>query len=137
MFRIPVSSLPLKKQHLLAKSMTKPPMYITIEKHDYDKIARAVVYELQIGVQHGQDIVTTTIRKRFSEMDRLDKTIRAALCNHTNFPQFPPKKWIGNTNEAFIQQRTEDLDRYLIQLLRVPGIIENSDFKQFFDIQTQ
>lgn len=130
MFRIPVSSLPIKKQQLLAKSITKPPMYITIEKHEYDKIARAVIYELQIGIQHGQDIDTHLVRTRFSEMDRFDKAIRKTVAE---LPQFPAKKWIGNTTEAFIKQRTEDLQNYIVELLRIPGITEKPEFQKLFD----
>ena len=134
MFRIPVSSLPLQKKQLLSKCVSMPPMYITIEKHKYDEIARAVVYEIQIGIQHGNDINTNTIRTRYSEMDNLDKQIRGTLGNGAQLRQFPAKKWIGNRDEEFLKQRSSELQDYMIQLLKVPGILQNLHFRKFFDI---
>ena len=109
-------------------------MYITIERHEYDKTARAVVYEIQIGIQHDSDITTNTIRARYSEMDMLDRKIRETLDENVELRPFPAKKWIGNTSEAFIQQRTQDLQDYMTQLLKVPGILDNEHFRQFFKI---
>ena len=132
MFRIPVSSLPLDKQRLLEQSITFPPMYIFIQSHKYDWDLQAVMYEIQIGIQSMNDIVITTYKMRFSDLQKMDKTLRKIDAYKDRLPKFPPKKWFGNTNAKFLQQRQIELQNYLNVLTQDFNIQKSSEFHEVF-----
>jgi hypothetical protein len=133
MFRIPVTSLPLKKRQMLAESRSRPPMYISIEDYHYDNSIGATVYTIQIGIQHGPDVSVHTINSRFAEISKFNDTLAQEKADvRTN--EFPKKKWFGNTKPEFVKQRSEDLENYLSGLTGIPGIIGKKNFRDFFGI---
>lgn len=131
MFRIPISSLPLQKQKLLEQSVTSPPMYIFIQNHKYDWDLQAVIYEIQIGIKNFNDIVISNYKLRFSDLEKMDKSLRQ-INNYKNLPKFPPKKWFGNTNANFLQKRQNELQNYLNTLTQDLDIQKFSQFLEIF-----
>ncbi|KAK8885273.1 Sorting nexin-29 [Tritrichomonas musculus] len=134
MLRIPLTSLPLKKQKLLAESPLQTPTFISIEGHHYDKSVSAVIYEIQVGFQCGHDVITENIKARFSDFERLDKVIRPILDKYNYTCPFPPKRWFGNTEESFICEREESLRTYIATTLKSPEVNHSKEFLSFFHL---
>jgi hypothetical protein len=120
MSRIPLDSLGQQKRELLANSQTTPPIYIFIEKYHYEEGLKAVIYDCQIGIQDNTDVIIRIVKTRFSDL--------AAL------RPFPPKRWFGNTDDAFLSRRRMELQEYLASLTRVSGILREHAFRKFAKI---
>ena len=50
---------------------------------------------------------------------------------------FPPKKFFGNKDEAFLKNRAEMLQKYLTNLVRVSGILTVPAFCRCFEINSK
>lgn len=136
MLVIPLSSLPLKKQYLLSKSPLNPPMYAIIESHHYDVELNAIFYDLQIGVQKGQDVHCSMIMLRYSELEKFQKKLITSFPDISDLIQyFPPKKWFNNTNENFILEREKGLQNFLTVIFEIPSITETDSFKSLFKLK--
>jgi hypothetical protein len=46
-------------------------------------------------------------------------------------PKIPQKKWIGNTNTAFVQKRCRKLQKFLNDLAQLKGIFERHEMLDF------
>lgn len=134
MLRIPISSLPLRKQKLLANSPLATPTYISIEGHHYDSTVCAIIYEIQVGLQCGHDVITENLKARFSDFEKLDKALRPILDKNHYCCQLPPKRWFGNTEESFVCEREESLRNYIEHFLSNPEISKSKEFQSFFHL---
>jgi hypothetical protein len=134
MLRFPISSLTLTKQKMLTTCASVPRFYVTVEGHEHDSNLGAVVYNLQVGIQDGKDVVTHTIQARFSQMEVLDKKLRGSLAGCAAAKPFPPKQWLFNTNERFVRTRSADLQRYFDSLVQVRNLGTNPEFCGFFQM---
>ncbi|KAK8870661.1 Sorting nexin-29 [Tritrichomonas musculus] len=135
MIVIPLSSLPLKKQYILSKSPLNPPMYATIEGHHYHKTQNAIYYDIQIGIQKGQDVICSMVMLRYSELEQLQKTLVNSFPDIEVLEKFPPKRWFNNTNEAFILEREKGLQNFLTVIFAIPAVTETDAFKSLFKLE--
>lgn len=130
-----VETLAQKKQTQLSLSVTEPRLYIVINGYEYDINLDAYLYTVEIGLQN-DDIVDIKTRKiRYSQMYEFDQKIRPYFQEFRYLLPFPPKKYIGNKNPEFITSRMEQLQTYLGNLVRIPGICTSDAFMQTFRIQ--
>lgn len=130
-----VETLAQKKQTQLSLSVTEPRLYIVINGYEYDFNLDAYLYTVEIGLQN-EDIVDIKTRKiRYSQMYEFDKKIRPFFQEFRYLLPFPPKKYIGNKNPDFITSRMEQLQTYLGNLVRIPGICTSDAFMQTFRLQ--
>jgi hypothetical protein len=61
---------------------------------------------------------TFHIKDRFKSMRTLCKTIKINMPNQSNLvPDFPPKKWFGNSTSEFVMQRRGELENFFNTLL--------------------
>jgi hypothetical protein len=67
------------------------------------------------------DCPVFTIYSRFSQLSELHKALQT---HHRSLrlPEFPPKRWLGNRHEAFLQERKQLLSAYFELLLELPHI---------------
>ena len=135
MLVIPLTSLPLKKQYILSKSPLNPPMYGSIEGHHYNRSLNAIFYDIQIGIQKGQDVICTMIMLRYSELEQLQTTLINSFPDLDILQKFPPKRWFNNTNEAFILEREKGLQSFLTTIFSIPSITETDAFKSLFKLE--
>ena len=135
MIVIPLTSLSFRKQCLLSKSPLEPAMYAIIEGHDYDIETNATFYVLQIGIQKGEDVICTMKKLRYSELEKLQKTLINIFPEIDTLHHFPPKKWFNNTNENFIMERQKGLQTFLTIIFGIPSIAETDVFKSFFNLK--
>ena len=129
---IPVASLPLKKQMLLAKSPLNPPIYITIEGHHFNKAENAVFYDVQVGIQKKHEVIYYMLKIRYSEFEKLHQILMINFSDIDAIKHFPPKKWFNNMNEEFLKEREKGLQTFLSNSLQIPSITETDAFKSLF-----
>ena len=127
MLVIPLSSLPLKKQCILSKSPLNPPIY--------DIELNVIFYDLQIGIQKGQDVICSMLMIRYSELEKLQKTLMDSFPDIDILQTFPPKKWFFNTSENFILERERGLQNFISAIIAIPSITETDAFKSFFKLK--
>ena len=66
---------------------------------------KTVIYTIEIKLNNKQSII---IRERYSELLNLHN----AMSKEARLPNFPPKKYFGNTDELFLNQRQLSLNEY-------------------------
>jgi hypothetical protein len=107
-------------------------MYISIEGHLLDAESQATVYKLEIGAQKGDTVIVYSVCRRYSEMRSFDAEIRKQFGDSHYLLEFPPKKFVGNRSPNFVQIRAEQLQKYLANLVMIPGIARSPSFTRFF-----
>lgn len=134
MIILPLSSLSPSKRSLLQKSSIRPPTYLSVEGTDYDPLIQATLYELEIGVLYGTDIIVQRTMYRFSSLKKLDDRLRPRLYNIKLLMPFPPKRYFGNFKKDFVDERAAQIHFYLQGLMRIPGIQKIPEFTKFFHL---
>lgn len=129
-----LASLSQRKRALLQVSITNPPIYLSIDRFIYNKEIGAFLYSIEIGIKKGNSVEIHKVERRYSALFQFDRKIRPIFNEFLTLLDFPPKKYIGNKDPIFLQQRKEDLEKYLSNLNRLPGIIKNSTFLEFFEL---
>jgi hypothetical protein len=129
---VPISTLTEKKQAQLQSSISIPPMYISIERFSLDTLVHATIYHIEIGIQKNDNVVFHCIDRRYSELYGLDTEIRKQFGDSHYLLDFPPKKFYGNKDPEFLQRRCEQLQKYLANLVMIPGISRSPSFTRFF-----
>lgn len=132
---IPLASLPRKKTEQLCRAAPCNPFYISLERYEYDSTIRAVVYEIEIGIQYKHDVITRKFYTRYSSLQKLDNDIRPHYKQVSHLKDFPPKRYFWNMDPDFLKQRAVDLQEYLASLTRISGILNSNAFLRFFKIK--
>jgi hypothetical protein len=133
---VPIASLARKKLDQLQSSTVIPRMYLFIEKYDFDPAVKAVVYDIEVGIQKGQTVHVTQVKRRYSVLELFDQQIRPLYKDSRFLQPFPPKKAFGNTDQEFLKDRAEKLQKYLTNLVRVGGVTSTPAFIRCFEIDT-
>ena len=129
-----ISELSQNKQIQLQQSNVIPPMYISIEGYKIDEGIKTAVYEIEVGIQNSQSVTTHTIFRRFSALKTFDTQIRSEFGNSQYLLSFQPKTFFTNTSHEFLEQRSDQLQKYLANLVKIPGMSSSQIFIQFFEI---
>ena len=133
----PITELSQKKSAQLNLAVSIPPMYISVENYNFNTDFNAVFYTIEIGIQKDTKVCVHTISKRFSALQEFDNQIRPNFSESRYLLPFPPKKIFGNLDPSFLEKRMEQLQNYLGNLVRVPGLCETSIFRRFFEISEE
>ena len=74
--------------------------------------------------------------KRYSEFDKMNNQLIKDLDPHTadNLPLMPEKKMFFSKNDAFLEIRMRELNKYLKQIILIYEAIENPILQKFFQI---
>ncbi|EAY10074.1 PX domain containing protein [Trichomonas vaginalis G3] len=131
---VPIIKLPQKKAAQLNLAISIPPMYLSVEKFEFDPQFKAVFYNIEVGIQKDSMVCVHTISKRYSALQEFDSQIRPKFSESRYLHPFPPKKLFGNTENEFLEKRSEELQNYLGNLVRVAGLCETQVFRRFFGI---
>jgi hypothetical protein len=107
---LPITKLPQRKRFQLHRSACQPPIYITVEGHEYDPYQQAIVYIIETGIQNGTVVQFRSQKIRYSVLENFDRIVRGKI---KNLNPFPGKKYFGNFNEKFLQEREIALQNYL------------------------
>ena len=60
--------------------------------------------------------------------------MRKTLDQKIQLPKIPPKKIFGNTNEEFVNERKEALQKYFNAYPTIQNVIKIENFRVFFDL---
>ena len=134
MTQFPISKLSKKKYDQLIKSSTNPLTYISIEGYKLDEEQGIVYYKIEVGYQKDNNVVINTVHLRYSQLEKLSKFVNKTFKNDLFVRPFPPKKWLGNTDPYFIEKRMNELQLYLEDLTKTPGITAYPEFKETFNL---
>jgi hypothetical protein len=132
--QILMSTLSQKKLSQLKDTLYSPSLYLSIEGFHLDRSTGAVFYDIEIGIalQNDRFVHISNTRLRYSDLDRLDREIRRCLDSPNYLPAFPPKRFIGNTNQDFLKRRASDLQDYLDRLSRLCLVVCSAPFRSTF-----
>ena len=75
------------------------------------------------------DNLKVEFAERYSELRDLHDKFKKEVKNKKNYPEFPPKKLIGNSDEKFLSQRQSSLQSYF------RTVLENKEFSQVKSIR--
>ena len=134
MSKIQISNLSPKKIEQLNSAISIPPMYLSIEKYEFCEDLNAILYHIEIGIQKNQQVYKYIVQRRYSSLQEFDSQARSIFGESKYFHLFPPKKIFGNFDPHFLEKRSDQLQEYLSNLVKVAGLCESSIFKRFFDI---
>ena len=135
MYVFPIYELTQKKVSDLHLSATDPPMYLSIERNEYDKSANTHFFIIEVGVQKEANFVTKhTLRYRYSQLLQLDQQLQSFFKENNIINPFPPKNYFRSNSELFVQKRQEDLQKYLDILTKTPDIIKVQAFRDYFEL---
>jgi hypothetical protein len=74
-----------------------------------------------------------TVKTRYSTMSDLHENLKKEV--KVSLPEFPPKKWFGNTDPTFISQRLKALENYLNVVLNQGGALSSPSLQHFLTSQ--
>lgn len=133
----PINELTQKKVSDLHLSAADPPMYLSIERSEFDRAANTHFFVIEVGVQiDARTVAKRTLRYRYSRLLQLDRRLQPFLRARGDALPFPPKNFFRSNSEPFVQKRQEDLQRYLDALTKTPGIAGAPAFREFFIEET-
>ena len=69
--------------------------------------------------------------RRFKEFEKLHKSLKKILSKECVLPSASSKIGARNLTEHFLESRVNELQKYLNNVLKVPGIQDNPDFQKF------
>lgn len=127
-----INELSQKKRAQLRWAIRTKPMYISVENYSYDKTAGAYFYTIELGEQCGSMVNIRRVSMRYSQLYDFDRTIRPNFKDCRFLLNFPPKKIFGNKEATFLEKRFEQIQMYMGNLIRVPGVCDTDVFKSLF-----
>jgi len=88
---------------------------------------RFTAYSIKAKSKYG---VKWNILKRYKSIRKLHHKLQAHFPQR-KLPPFPPKKWWGSRDPAFVERRRMALELYLQQLARDSAYYRHEDFLKF------
>ena len=127
---IPIDSLSDTKKARLGMCTTQPQFYVSVEGWSINKSTNIVYYTCEVGIQLDEEVLVFTTLQRYSDLYKLNKSLKTDM--KLNFPK---KKFFRNTEVEFVRQRFYELQKYMIEISRLPTLMENTTFKILFHSQ--
>lgn len=91
-------------------------------------------YETEVQLRDEQWLIS----RRFSQYAAVHSKVshpvwltRQLKRLHCSLPVLPPKRFIGNLNPDFVEERRKELEKYLLALTLVPQVLNSNEFKSF------
>jgi len=127
------SSLSRTKLDQIGRCKTIPPFYISVEGWRFDTNQQAIFYTIEIGIELEQEVLVREKEYRYSELAKFHKQL---VSHFPVVPDFPPKKFFGSTDQAFVRKRQTDLQKYCSQLSDIENLTRFPPFVSFFQYQS-
>lgn len=96
-------------------------MNFSIQFKSYQQTSDYFTYEIEVK----NESETWVFHRRYSNLRLFYSQLPPILLI------FPPKKYFGNKNPKFLDQRQKDLDQFFKNLLKIPNILEFPAVKSF------
>lgn len=134
--KIRIQDLSRERKYQLQECSNYPQKYIIVERFCFDSRIRTIVYHLEIGTQLDTCFVTIKrVKVRFSQLYEFDQRIRPEFKHFQSLSKFPSKfnfSFTESKKKEFLDQRIEDLKKYLSNLGGIPNIFKNKVFQTTF-----
>ena len=102
-------------------------MNLAIKFKGFELVGDHIEYNIEVANASTNEL--WKFQRRYSVLREIYQQISHNF--HTVHP-FPPKKAFGNKNPKFVEQRRIELESYFIEILKMPGALDNSACKNFF-----
>lgn len=86
-----------------------------------------VIYKVQL--YDPRDSAQWMANERYSSMRDVSKQLEKEYAGQ--MPEFPPKKWFGNMDEKFINQREKALENYFNNAISIVNLEQSLTLKEF------
>lgn len=77
------------------------------------------------------DATQWILDRRYSAFVELHRSLARKF---GDLPSLPPKRILGNMDDVFVEERRQQLDRYLLLLCGRPAIVFTEDLQRFLDL---
>lgn len=134
MSSVSLLSLTQSKRSQLHQSASKTPFFVHIASYETKNDEGVTYYSIELGIRGNESVTIHKVTKRYSQIEKFDKIVRKNVINNTLLNAFPPKRFLFNTEKNFVQRRAQDLQSYLGSLTKIPNMLENEEFRKFFDL---
>ena len=95
----------------------KQAMQLNVKITGHRETPDFTAYTLRVQGEEGE---VWEVEKRYSSFDRLHDELSEKFV--VPLPALPGKKWFGNHEPEFVEQRARELQTYLQQLVRLPTV---------------
>lgn len=129
-----LSTAELKEKQLQnCKSQSK--IAIVIQNYADDPVAKATFYNTQCTRidANGQEQVTEN-RYRYSQLLEFNEQLMHDYGAIRILRLFPPKKWVGNRQGDFVQQRMEAIQAWMTELVEDEELCDDPKVRSFFKL---
>lgn len=86
-------------------------------------------FNIQISINQ----ITYNVSKRYSEFEAFNNTVEQEM-NEKSPVELPAKKWVGNKNRDFLEDRRRKLEIYLRSMMKREEWRESLAFQQFLEV---
>ncbi len=114
------------KDMLSRKKHNQPTIDVCESKVQNDTIGKHHLYKVK-GVDHLGDF---EVYRRYKQFDLLRNVLHSRFLG-LYVPPLPEKKSIGNTEDAFVQERMYFLNKFLKDIAGLPYLYESQEFATF------
>jgi hypothetical protein len=99
-----------------------------------DPIAKATFYVTQCSVINNGTESTTENRYRYSQLLEFNDSLIHDYGAIRILRLFPPKKWVGNREGNFVQQRQDAIQTWLNELIADEELCDDTKIREFFKV---
>jgi hypothetical protein len=99
-----------------------------------DPVAKATFYNTQCTVVNNGSESTSENRYRYSQLLEFNDSLIHDYGAIRILRLFPPKKWVGNREGNFVQQRQEAIQTWLNELIADEELCDDTKIREFFKI---
>jgi hypothetical protein len=132
----------LSTSELKAKQLescpSKTKIAIVILNYADDPVAKATFYNTECtfvdenGVEH-----VSENRYRYSALLDFNETLVHDYGAIRILRLFPPKKWVGNKEGSFVQQRMEQIQKWLTEIVEDEELCEDQKVRDYFHLSAK
>jgi hypothetical protein len=99
-----------------------------------DPLAKATFYTTQCTVVNDGAESTTENRYRYSQLLEFNDSLIHDYGAIRILRLFPPKKWVGNREGNFVQQRQDAIQTWLNELIADEELCDDPKVREFFKV---
>ena len=123
------------KDKQLQNCKSKSKIAIVILNYADDPVAKATFYNTQCTRvdASGQEHVTEN-RYRYSQLLEFNEQLMHDYGAIRLLRLFPPKKWVGNRQGDFVQQRMEAIQAWMTELVEDEELCDDPKVRSFFKL---
>lgn len=123
------------KERQLATCKSQSKIAIVILNYADDPVAKATFYNTQCTRvdANGQEHVTEN-RYRYSQLLEFNEQLMHDYGAIRLLRLFPPKKWVGNREGNFVEQRMAQIQKWMTEIVQDEELCDDPKVRNFFKL---